>query len=120
MWYKRGVNQIFFVAASAEHQKREKAKAREMRKSQWWRQELGKGLCYHCGQKFKPEELTMDHLLPIARGGKTNKKNCVTSCKECNSKKGHKLSVELVMDDMRDELSRLNSSNDDDDAPDQP
>lgn len=86
----------FFQAASAEHQKREKAKARELRQSQWWRQEVGKGVCYHCQERFKPEDLTMDHLIPIARGGKSTKKNCVPSCKTCNTKKGHHLTVELV------------------------
>ena len=49
----------------------------------------------------------MDHLIPIARGGKSNKKNCVPSCKECNSKKGYKMSVELTMENMSDELKKL-------------
>ncbi|MFP5520554.1 MAG: HNH endonuclease [Bdellovibrionia bacterium] len=88
------MSKVFFASASPEHQKREKAKARELRQSQWWKQQLGKGLCYHCGQRFPPSELTMDHLLPIARGGKSDKKNCVPSCKECNTKKGHRLPVE--------------------------
>ncbi|MBK9321921.1 MAG: HNH endonuclease [Bdellovibrionaceae bacterium] len=100
---------ILFQAASAEHQKREKAKAKELRISQWWKQQLGTGLCYHCGQKFKPSELTMDHVIPIARGGKSNKKNCVPSCKDCNSKKGYKMSVELTMESMGEELKKISS-----------
>jgi 5-methylcytosine-specific restriction protein A len=107
------MSQIFFQAASPEHQKKEKAKARELRQSQWWKQQLGKGLCYHCGQRFKPLELTMDHLVPIARGGHSDKKNCVPCCKECNTKKGHKLSVELTMESMSDELSRLRREGED-------
>ncbi|MDG0818091.1 HNH endonuclease [Bdellovibrio svalbardensis] len=91
----------FFAAASAEHQKKEKAKARELRLSQWWKQELGKGLCYHCGNRFKPAELTMDHLIPIARGGKSNKNNCVPSCKDCNSKKGYKTRAEMAMEELK-------------------
>jgi 5-methylcytosine-specific restriction protein A len=90
----------FFAPASQEHQKREKAKARELRQSQWWRQEVGKGICYHCGEKFRTSELTMDHLIPIARGGKSNKKNCVPSCKECNTKKGYKTRAELALDEL--------------------
>ncbi|HPI41770.1 MAG TPA: HNH endonuclease [Pseudobdellovibrionaceae bacterium] len=81
----------FFVPASPEHQKKEKAKSQILRKSLWWRQVKGRGICHHCHQKFPPEELTMDHLIPIARGGKSNKKNCVPSCKECNTEKGHRL-----------------------------
>lgn len=101
MWYKASINMnTFFQAASAEHQKREKAKARELRQSQWWRQQVGPGICYHCQGQFKSSELTMDHLIPIARGGKSNKKNCVPSCKDCNSKKGYKMSVEITMENM--------------------
>ncbi len=89
--------------ADPEHIKRERRKAQELRKSQWWRQELGKGICYHCEQRFSKELLTMDHLIPMARGGKSTKKNCVVSCKECNTKKGHKLGVELVFEAMEAE-----------------
>lgn len=90
----------YFTPASESHQKIEKAKAREMRKSNWWKQQLGKGICYHCEQKFKAEELTMDHLIPIARGGKTDKKNCVVSCKGCNTKKGYKTRAEMAMEEL--------------------
>ncbi|NJL25809.1 MAG: HNH endonuclease, partial [Calothrix sp. SM1_5_4] len=69
------------------HIKRERAKAREMRASSWWRQQIGKGICYHCEQRFPREELTMDHLIPLSRGGKSLKKNIVVSCKQCNSHK---------------------------------
>ncbi len=91
---------VYFQAASAAHQKKEKAKARDLRLSAWWKQQLGQGRCYYCEQRFKPSELTMDHVLPIARGGTSDKKNCVTSCKECNTKKGHKLPVEMVLEKM--------------------
>ena len=97
---------ILFQAASPEHQKREKAKARELRQSLWWRQQVGQGICYHCKERFKPEELTMDHVIPVARGGKSNKKNCVPSCKDCNSKKGYKMSVELTMESMSEEAKK--------------
>ncbi len=90
-----------FSPASPEHQKREKAKARELRQSQWWRQEVGKGTCYHCEQRFKATDLTMDHLIPIARGGKSNKKNCVPSCKECNTKKSYRTRAEMALDNLK-------------------
>ncbi len=90
----------FFTPASESHQKKEKAKARELRASVWWKQVLGKGQCYHCEQKFKAADLTMDHLIPIARGGKSDKKNCVPSCKDCNTKKGYKTRAELAMEEL--------------------
>ena len=94
------MSESYFTPASDAHKKIEKAKARELRESIWWRQVVGKGLCYHCEKKFKADELTMDHLIPIARGGKSDKKNCVPSCKECNTRKGCKTRAELAMDEL--------------------
>jgi len=94
------MSEIYFVPASEAHQKKEKQKARELRQGQWWKQVLGRGVCYHCEQKFHPSELTMDHLIPIARGGVSDKKNCVPSCKECNTKKGYKTRAEMALESM--------------------
>lgn len=91
---------LYFTPASPEHQKREKAKARELRLSSWWKGQTGQGKCYHCEKNFKPQDLTMDHLIPIARGGKSDKKNCVPSCKECNTKKGYKTRAEMALDEL--------------------
>lgn len=94
------MSDFYFTPASEAHQKKEKAKARELRQGVWWKQVVGKGICYHCEQRFKAGDLTMDHLVPISRGGKTDKKNCVPSCKDCNTKKGYKTRAELAMDDL--------------------
>jgi len=67
--------------------KRERRKARELRNSEWWKRKLAKGVCYYCGRAFPAKELTMDHIVPIARGGKSTKGNIVTACKECNNAK---------------------------------
>lgn len=91
---------VFYEFSDPEHIKRERQKARELRQGSWWKQQLGRGICYHCGEKFPKESLTMDHLIPIARGGKSTKKNIVVSCKECNSLKGHRTTVEMTMDQM--------------------
>lgn len=95
----------YFVPASEAHRKKEKQKARELRESVWWRQLVGKGFCYHCEEKFKPADLTMDHLIPIIRGGKSDKKNCVPSCKDCNSKKGHKTRADMAIEKLKKENS---------------
>jgi len=91
--------EIFFSPAPSEHVKREKAKAKELRASQWWRQQIGPGLCHYCGGKFPSQELTMDHLFPVIRGGKSTKKNCVPCCKPCNNRKGHRLAADFLADD---------------------
>lgn len=85
----------FFIPADDEHVACEKRKAAEMRKSQWWKNELAKGKCHYCGRRFHPSELTMDHIVPIIRGGFTRKSNVVPCCKECNSRKKYLLPVEM-------------------------
>jgi 5-methylcytosine-specific restriction endonuclease McrA len=85
----------FFISCVTEEEiKRERAKARELRKSQWWGRKCSEGRCYYCNKKSSPKELTMDHIVPIIRGGKSTKGNMVPSCKECNSKKKHMLPME--------------------------
>ena len=59
-----------------------------------WRYELSKkqgGLCYYCEEPMKrkgPKACTLDHLIPLSRGGKDIKRNCVAACFTCNQAKG--------------------------------
>lgn len=77
----------YSIQISEKEIRREREKARELRRSQWWKGIIARGLCHYCAEKFSPEELTMDHVVPIARGGKSSKGNLVPACKACNSKK---------------------------------
>jgi 5-methylcytosine-specific restriction endonuclease McrA len=72
----------------------ERRKARELRQSQWWKRQLAKGRCYYCRRAFTPAELTMDHIVPLVRGGKSKKGNVVTACKACNNQKKYLLPLE--------------------------
>ncbi len=74
--------------------RRERQKARGLRESQWWKRRLAKGVCHYCGCKAAPGELTMDHIVPIARGGRSTKGNVATACKNCNNKKKQLLPME--------------------------
>ena len=84
----------FISEVTEEEIKRERAKARQLRQSHWWKRKRSEGLCHFCHKKFPPKELTMDHIVPLIRGGKSAKGNVVTSCKECNNNKKHMLPVE--------------------------
>lgn len=53
--------------------------------------------CQYCGQHYRKEELTFDHVLPRSRGGETNWTNIVTSCKPCNRTKGDRTPDEADM-----------------------
>jgi len=84
----------FIVEVSEEEIKREREKARELRKSQWWKNRIAKGACHWCRGQFPPAELSMDHIVPVIRGGKSSRGNVVPCCKECNNKKKHMLPIE--------------------------
>lgn len=79
------------------HVARERARARELRKSDWWRAQLARGICHYCGKKFPPEELTMDHIVPVVRGGKSVRGNVVPCCKTCNNEKKYLTPAEIIM-----------------------
>lgn len=44
--------------------------------------------CQYCGNRFKEEELTIDHVIPCSKGGQTTWDNVVAACRECNQLKG--------------------------------
>ncbi|MBN2159410.1 MAG: HNH endonuclease [Spirochaetes bacterium] len=73
---------------------REKRKARELRRTAWWRKKIASGVCFYCGRKVRPGDLTMDHRIPLGRGGTSDRINIVAACKECNNKKKHLLPTE--------------------------
>ena len=72
----------------------ERAKARELRKSRWWQQKTAPGRCYYCAKKVAFRDLSMDHLVPLARGGRSTKNNLVPACKECNNRKKSMMPLE--------------------------
>lgn len=45
--------------------------------------------CQYCNTVFPKRELTLDHVLPLSKGGKTSWENIVTACGPCNSRKGN-------------------------------
>ncbi|NNJ71516.1 MAG: HNH endonuclease [Kiritimatiellales bacterium] len=85
------------------HVARERAKAKELRKSTWWKQQLAQGVCHYCGGHVAASELTMDHILPVVRGGKSVKSNCVPCCKACNNEKKYLTPAEQIMRELEDE-----------------
>jgi 5-methylcytosine-specific restriction endonuclease McrA len=74
--------------------RREKEKARSLRRSAWWMRKLSEGVCYYCREKVGSRNLTMDHVIPLSRGGKSLKGNIVACCKECNNRKKYLIPVE--------------------------
>jgi 5-methylcytosine-specific restriction endonuclease McrA len=54
-----------------------------------------KYMCQYCGEKPGTEELTIDHVIPKSRQGKTSWTNCVVACLPCNRKKANHLAHEV-------------------------
>ena len=51
--------------------------------------------CQYCGISDQP--LTVDHIMPKSRGGKTNWTNVVVACISCNLRKGNRTPIEINM-----------------------
>ncbi len=53
--------------------------------------------CQYCGAQPGPESLTIDHVLPKSRGGKSEWTNCVLACLGCNARKADRTPEEARM-----------------------
>ena len=77
--------------------KKEKEKAKQLRKSRWWQNLISqKPRCYYCEKVMEKSEVTMDHIVPISRGGKSTRGNVVPCCKPCNTKKRDQTAVDMI------------------------
>ena len=86
----------------------ERDKARQLRTTRWWQQKTASGACWYCGRAVGYANLTMDHVIPLARGGRSTKDNLVPCCKDCNNKKKSSLPVEW--DEYMEVLNRRSGS----------
>ncbi len=84
----------FIVEVGDQEIRREREKSRELRRSRWWKTRVAQGRCHWCGGSFSADELTMDHVIPLSRGGKASRNNVVPACKQCNSNKKYLLPME--------------------------
>lgn len=85
------------IQADPVHTKREREKARELRRTTWWKSFVAKGVCHYCGRNVGAENLTMDHVIPVSRGGRSTRGNCVPACKDCNNKKKYITPAEDIL-----------------------
>lgn len=109
-------SEAFFAPAPKQIQA-EKEKAKKLRDSTWWKRKRSSGLCHYCRRNFKPAELTMDHLIPLARGGQSIKENLVPCCKECNAKKKYLLPAEFADFIQKEKQQREADQNDKKESP---
>lgn len=83
------------IARKAEHVKKERLRngdIREVTERDWLRLcARHDHRCFYCGEA-KP--LTMDHIVPVARGGRHSIGNLIPACRNCNAQKRTRLIVE--------------------------
>ncbi len=53
--------------------------------------------CQYCGATPLRADLTLDHVLPRSRGGRTEWENVVVACRLCNQRKGSRTPKEAQM-----------------------
>jgi 5-methylcytosine-specific restriction enzyme A len=84
------------------HIRVERERGKKLRKTPWWKALIQKGVCHFCRQNVGADHLTMDHVVPLARGGKSTKGNVVPACQACNRHKKLGTPVETILDQIRD------------------
>lgn len=57
--------------------------------------------CQFCGHMFSASELTLDHVVPRSRGGRSSWENLVASCYQCNNRKGDRTPEEAGLELVR-------------------
>ena len=54
-------------------------------------------VCAYCGEHYAESELTVEHIVPVSRGGQHMWTNVVTACRSCNTRKGNRRPEEAHM-----------------------
>lgn len=57
------------------------------------RQIKSTGICYYCNEQF--DNLSIDHVVPLSKGGENTLSNVVAACIQCNKRKNAKLVEEF-------------------------
>ncbi len=84
----------FYAPVDPAQLRRERERARALRQTGWWKRKIASGICYYCRRRVGARALTMDHLVPLGRGGRSIRGNLVPACKACNSRKQASLPIE--------------------------
>lgn len=79
--------------------KSERRKAQALRQSSWWKNIVQSCKCYYCNTPLDASSATMDHIVPLAQGGRSSRGNVVAACKDCNTKKHSRNAVEWLLDE---------------------
>jgi 5-methylcytosine-specific restriction endonuclease McrA len=94
--YKRYAkkNRATHLSLRAEHEQRRRARKRNATVEKVNRDDIikrDKSTCQICGKLLSKKEITLDHIIPLSRGGEHSKSNLQVACNSCNCKKSSKI-----------------------------
>ena len=59
------------------------------------------GECCYCGRHGRQEDMTLDHVMPVSRGGRSTWSNVALACRACNALKDNRTPEEAGMKMLR-------------------
>ena len=72
---------------------------------EWIKENENRDICNYCGKT--KHDLTIEHILPLSKGGIDHPDNAIWVCKDCNLKKSNKRLYQFFTLDMRNEIPRI-------------
>lgn len=61
------------------------------------RKEVDSDFCFYCGKYIKSDK-TLDHIIPVSKGGKDEVSNLVVCCHDCNTIKDNYTIPQLIIE----------------------
>lgn len=93
-----GSDGFFSVTVNAQEIQKKRRELALIKKKAWFLEAKKRGVCQKCGARVGPGGLTLDHIVPLSRGGTNSKGNLQFLCGSCNKKKGMLTSVDELFE----------------------
>lgn len=95
-WRKANREQYNWHMRQAQHRRRKAKEGGVVYQSDFFMMcEIFDWKCAYCGSELTPETATIDHIIPLSRGGEHSINNIAPACSRCNSQKGDKTAEEF-------------------------
>jgi len=71
-------------------------KTKEKQRKRLW--EEAAGHCIYCGHAVSPQDMAVDHIIPLSKGGENHYENKVCSCPSCNAQKANREVMDFLIE----------------------
>lgn len=79
------------IAAIQVSRRRTISKQGDLTPNQWLSIKYQSPICPMCGRFVECENLTLDHIIPVSKGGQHTRSNVQPLCRSCNARKGNRV-----------------------------